>query len=225
MKSDPKIYSHKETLERLSDVFYNHGFSKLSGPLIDQLTKYFFALGESHKTLNMTRLHSIKDVGLKHFVDSLMLDQKLSLRFPIMDLGTGAGFPGVILNLLYPDEEVILVESVGKRVRFLQDLRDLLGLKNLRIIGQKLGPDFEAPTSSAVTRAIQMSIEDVLKYVAPSLPLGGEMIFMKGPHLDDFKLPLNFYMKKPKSYSLPNSPHKRQLVIFEKIEVEPEAQN
>lgn len=218
-----KEMSLEEIDERIHDVFYNHGFKDFPHDKRLELSKFCQLLLRAQKKLNLTRLLKIHEVGLKHFVDCLIVDQLWDLKFPLTDLGTGPGFPGIPLKILYPDQTITLVESVRKRVDYLKDIREKLKLKNLDILGRKYDGDFLYPCQTFITRALQMPIEEILLNAKASLPPGGEVILMKGPAVDNENLEdiasaaQDFKVKKIIAYTLPQSQHERRLVIYEKI--------
>ncbi|MCO5114661.1 MAG: 16S rRNA (guanine(527)-N(7))-methyltransferase RsmG [Bdellovibrionaceae bacterium] len=222
-KDNNKDFSLHEIDERIYDVFCNHGFEDFPHNQRQELSRFCELLLKAQKRLNLTRLLKLHEVALKHFIDCLIVDQLWDLKFPLADLGTGPGFPGIPLKVLYPDEKIILVESVQKRVSYLKDIREQMGFKNLDILGRKFDPDYLYPCASFITRALQMPIEEILLYAKPSLPSGGEVVLMKGPAVDNENLEdiasaiHDFRLKKVIPYTLPQSNHHRRLVIYEKI--------
>lgn len=223
MKESKKDYSFYEIDERIYDVFCNHGFKDFPHDKRQELSQFCALLLKAQKKLNLTRLLKIHEVALKHFIDCLIVDQLWELKFPMADLGTGPGFPGIPLKILYPDEKIILVESVRKRVNYLKDIRQQMKLKNLDILGRKFDEEYLYPCASFITRALQMPIEDILLNAKSSLQAGGEVVLMKGPAVDQDNLEdiaraaQGFRLKKVIPYTLPESNHQRRLVIYEKI--------
>lgn len=218
-----KTMSFHEIDERIYDVFYNHGFKNFPHAQRQELSRFCEYLLKAQKKLNLTRLLKIQEIALKHFIDCLLIDQLWSLKFPLIDLGTGPGFPGIPLKVLHPEQQIILVESVKKRVDYLKALRSEMGFKSLDILGRKFDSSFNYPCQSFITRALQMPIDEVLQNAAPCLPAGGEVVLMKGPAVDQENLQSqatthnSFKLKKVISYHLPESPHERRLVIYEKF--------
>lgn len=223
MNERKKELSYHEIDERIYDVFCNHGFANFPHAQRQELSKFCELLLKAQKKLNLTRLLKIHEVALKHFIDCLIIDQLWELKFPLTDLGTGPGFPGIPLKILHPNERIILVESVRKRVNYLKDIREKMNLKNLDILGRKFDEEYLYPCSTFITRALQMPIEDILLHAKASLAPGGEVILMKGPAVDNEDLEKiasaadDFRLKKVIPYTLPESQHERRLVIYEKI--------
>ena len=94
--------------------------------------EYYEMLIETNKVMNLTAVTEFEDVVRKHFIDSIMISRALDVEKirTVVDIGTGAGFPGIPLKIVYPHISLTLVDSLGKRVRFLQDVVDTLKLND-----------------------------------------------------------------------------------------------
>ncbi len=220
------IYKGAEAKARLVDLFRRRLKVLPSENQMSQFTHFYELLMNTQKVHNFTRLVSIRDVGIKHFIDCWMVGDLVPLEFPLLDVGTGPGFPGIPLKIRYPKEKILLGEGVQKRVEFLKLVRDELQLENLPIVGRNINFYFAYPVRSVITRAVE-DIDDTLLNVSTCLQTGGKVYFMKGPAVSDELLTLNEFSKtyykliKDISYELPESPHKRRLVVFEKIKATP----
>ena len=199
-----------------------HGFS-LSPEQLELVTRYHGYLLDRNRSLNLTRILNLKDMVLKHYVDCFMVHRLLpDLPEPLLDLGSGAGFPGIPLKILCPEKHIILGEGVRKRVAFLRDARELLNLDKLDIIGRNIDKDFEYPVGAVITRAVE-SIRDTLTRIRNCLKVDGIAIFMKGPSVDSEiedalrKYSVLFTLDADHAYMLPSSPYQRRLVIFRKL--------
>jgi len=172
---------------------------------------------------NFTRLLSLKDIGIKHFIDSLMVTRLTPLAFPLLDMGTGPGFPGIPLRIFYPEsQKIILAEGVQRRVEFLKKVRKQLELPNLHIIGRNVNKDFIYPVQGVITRAVE-DARNTLSNVVNCLPVGGKVFLMKGPNVDP-EIPVAkkewghiFKLEKDHAYSIPGTPHRRRLLIYVKV--------
>ena len=221
------IFKFTEASDRLEDLFYNHGFGeKIDWATRELFVRFYILLMNNQKKENFTRLVSIKDVAIKHFIDSMMVDKLIPLKFPLLDMGSGAGFPGIPLKIVIgPEKRIILSESVHRRVIFLKKVRKELELKDLDIIGRNIDKSFTYPVQGVITRALE-KIPDTLGYVINCLEMGGCVYFMKGPNVEPevdraLKTWSDYYkLEKYKNYSLPNTPQKRTLIVFRKIKGE-----
>lgn len=216
-----KIFPADEADDRIYDVFRNHGFGDYPHEKRRQLTEFYLILMQFQKTMNLTRLIEIRDVALKHFIDCLMVPKLYPLSFPLLDVGSGAGFPGIPLKIEFPESKIVLAEGVGKRVEFLKIVRDRLGLSQLDIIGRYIDTSYQMPTQCVITRAVA-PVDVSLSQLESCVVSGGTVVFMKGPKADEemrswLKNPNPaFYFEKSISYHLPNSPHERRLLVFRK---------
>src|ERR1700723_2544868 len=121
-----EIYSFQEADARLYDIFRHHGFSEFPHPLRRQLVEFYILLMNHQLRDNVTRLLKFRDIAIKHFIDSLMVARLTELQFPLLDVGTGAGFPGIPLKILFPERPLLLAEGVKRRVDFLRAVRDTM---------------------------------------------------------------------------------------------------
>ena len=225
-KKPQGIYSIAEANDRLQDIFRNHDFSHIQHEQRQKLAEFYVLLMSNQEKENFTRLLNLRDVAIKHFIDCLIVAKLTKLQFPLMDVGTGPGFPGIPLKILYPNEKIILAEGVQRRVEFLKTVREQMQLKNLDIIGRNINPFFAYPVQGVITRAVE-DIRNTLSNVLTCLQLGGHVYFMKGPNVDP-EIPLAsqemgdfFTLEKDIAYELPHSPHKRRLLIYKKIKAAP----
>lgn len=173
---------------------------------------------ESDDRTDLTRLESAQDIAYKHYLDCALPLKYVKLPSPLLDIGTGAGFPGLVLKILSPETEVILGEVRPKRTRFLEQVIERLGLKGVQVFAHRIGPQFPHEIQGVVTRALE-SCRDTLYRVQPFLPAGGRVILLKGPRGDEeiaeaIKDVPDFRHEKTYSYHLGNTRHDRRLMIF-----------
>lgn len=103
----------------------------------DKLYKYFVFLIETNKNLNLTAITEVEEVIYKHFMDSLLILKSKYYKKDnkyILDIGTGAGFPGIPLSILCPENKFLLLDSLNKRIKFLNDVKQILNLSNIETI-------------------------------------------------------------------------------------------
>ena len=166
--------------EQLMEGLKTYGFSDTS-ELTDRLHTYYVSLIEKNKQVNLTAITEWKDVVEKHFLDSLSL---LLFRTPemlsgkkILDLGTGAGFPGIPLALALPDTHFVLTDSLRKRTVFLEEMREKLSLSNVSILharAEDLGrdEDFREQFDVVVSRAVA-KLSVLSEYCLPFVKVDG----------------------------------------------------
>ncbi len=216
------IYSRSEANDRLYDIFHNHEMGHITHAQREKLAHFYELLMQEQEHNNFTRLLKFRDVAIKHFIDCLIVPQQVKLQFPLLDVGTGPGFPGIPLKILFPREKILLAEGVQKRVSFLKKVREDLTLPNLEIIGRNIQSDFMYPVQGVITRAVE-EVANTLANVQHSLQLGGCVYFMKGPNagieLARYKAEWReiYDLEKEIDYVLPKSPHERKLLVFRKI--------
>lgn len=218
-----RIFSFSEADDRLQDLLFNHGWEgRLSTDQRHQFVRFYHLLMKTQHRENFTRLLSLKDIAIKHFIDSLMVTQQTELCFPLLDMGTGPGFPGIPLRIFYPgDRKIILAEGVQRRIEFLKKVRAEMDLKNLHLIGRNVNKDFIYPVQGVITRAVE-DARNTLGNVINCLPVGGKVFLMKGPNVGP-EIPVAkqawghiFKLEQDIAYSLPQSPHKRRLLVYRK---------
>lgn len=221
-KKPEKIYDFDQADDRLFDIFRNHGFEDYPHEKRHQLVQYYQLLMKQQNTENFTRLIKFRDIAIKHFVDCLMVPRLTDLTFPLLDMGTGPGLPGIPLKVEFPEEKIILADGVRKRIDFLKTVREKMELKNLDLLGRNINTDFAYPVNGVITRAVS-EISDTLLDVSQCLSVGGQLFLMKGPNVDaeitraKEKWGQFFKLKQNKAYKLPHTPHQRRLVVYEKV--------
>lgn len=221
-QSEAKELGSQEAQERIADILYNHDIKDLNHEVLGKLTKFFFLLLEEQSSHNSTRLRTLREVAIKHYVDCLIVPTIVKLNFPLLDVGTGPGFPGIPLKILYPNDQIILAEGVQKRVEFLKRVREILKLEKLDIIGRQVNADFLYPVPAVITRAFA-EVSETMNQVQNCLQKGGKLFLMKGPNVDPeiskakAMWGTKFKLLEDKPYVLPHTPHERRLLVYEKL--------
>jgi len=153
---------------------------------ISSLIQYEKELLEWNQKFNLTAIRDVESIRTKHFLDSFscVLAWKTSPPDRLIDVGTGAGFPGLPLKILYPNLKLTLVESVGKKAKFCQHMVDLLKLDNADIIharAEEIGQDSKHREKYdwAVARAVA-NLNILSEYLLPLVKVGGSMLAQKG---------------------------------------------
>ena len=175
----------KEEFNNLLDKYLNETSLKFNEKQKEQLYLYMNLLIEWNEKINLTAITKPEEIILKHFIDSITISKYIKSGSYICDIGTGAGFPGIPLKILRDDITVILVDSLNKRIKFLDEVIEKLDLINIQTIharaeefGQKkkYREKFDIATSRAVANLATLS-----EYLLPLVKVNGRAICMKGP--------------------------------------------
>ena len=197
---------------------------------IDRFLKYKELLKEWNEKINITTITDDVEIDQKHFLDSLTpFSTKLfEGKKKIIDIGTGGGFPGVPLKIVNNDLDVDLLDSLNKRIIFLNEVINSLGLKNIRAIHGRaeefsIKPIYREKYDICISRAVA-SLNTLSEYCLPFVKVGGYFISMKGPDVDEelnssknaIKL-LGGSLVEAKKVNIPESNITHSLIIIEKI--------
>ena len=196
----------------------------LSEKQVHQVWKYHNLLRKKNTEYDLTRIYQFDNMVQKHYVDCLLVADLLEgdLPSPLLDIGTGAGLPGILLKIACPETELILSEGRHKRITFLHEVVQTLGLKGIEIYEGKIYPSFSRSVNGVITRALE-SIPKTLDRVMKCLVPGGRAIFMKGPSCnEELEEAVRAFRNQYKrvqdiSYTIPHSPHRRRLVVFMRL--------
>jgi 16S rRNA (guanine(527)-N(7))-methyltransferase RsmG len=209
-------------MEKMEAVLSSCGI-RLSPRQLRQLWAYHSLLRERNADLNLTRVYNFSNMVTKLYVDAMLPADLLDLPSPLLDLGTGPGMPGIPLKIYRPAIELILAETRGNRVAFLNSALERLELSGIRVVGGRVTARFEQPVAGVITRAVE-TIEKTLERVAGCLTRGGLVVFMKGPHCDEeieqararFAEAYTLVFDRP--YSIPHTRHARRLVVYRRLD-------
>ena len=202
---------------------------------ISQLDKYYEMLIEKNKVMNLTAITEFDEVLVKHFADSLSIctiipDDVKS----VCDLGTGAGFPGIPMAIAYPDLQFTLIDSLNKRIKFLQEVVDALGLTNVTLVharAEEAGRNklYREQYDLVVSRAVA-NISTLSEYCLPLVKVGGYFIsFKSGDIEDEIKQSgkaiskLGGKLQKPVLFNLPDTNISRSFLVIDKEKSTPKA--
>jgi 16S rRNA (guanine527-N7)-methyltransferase len=212
------VQNDKPSPERLAELMRAAGLP-LSKRQLEQLWAFHRHLRQRNEELNMTRIFEFEAMVVKLYIDSAIVGKLTSLPSPLLDIGTGPGFPGIPLAIMHPDVQFLLSEGRHKRNAFLGEVVAMLGLKNVEVLGHRIAPDFERPVQGVITRAVE-TIDQTLERVLRCLQPDGRVIFMKGPECSEemaaaAKRYGRFYeLCEDIRYRLLDTPNERRLVIY-----------
>ncbi len=193
---------------------------------LNQLEKYYELLVEYNKVMNLTGITEKEEVYLKHFYDSLSICNVINLNNveSLCDIGTGAGFPGLVLKIVFPNLKVTLIDSLNKRINFLNIVIDNLGLKNINTIharaeeyGIKNREIYDIVTCRAVAQT-----NVLLEYCVPIVKTTGYFIPLKGKmdNEKDFNhamKELDVILEERYEFLLPIENSNRTILKFKKL--------
>lgn len=193
---------------------------------LNQLEKYYELIIEWNKKINLTRITEKKDVYLKHFYDSITLIKAIDLHqdLTVCDLGTGAGFPGVVLKIVFPNLNITLVDALNKRIEFLKLVIKELNLENITAIHER-GEEFIKNNRNKfdlITCRAVAKLNVISEICIPGVKVNGCFIPMKAQVEEEIKdkkfiEKLNSNLEDIVSFTLPFEESIRNLIVIKKI--------
>ena len=203
----------------------------LNDEQINKLDKFYELLIEWNNKINLTTITKKEDVYLKHFYDSLTLVKVIDLNknLKVLDVGTGAGFPGIVLKIVFPNLKITLLDSLQKRINYLNEIIKELNLKDIETIcerSEEYTRKHREEYDLVVSRAVA-NLKILFEITVASVKINGYLIAMKGnvdKELDESKIIINKLKGKideVNSFILPKEESIRNLVKIEKIDKTP----
>lgn len=197
---------------------------------IEKLLKYYEMLIEKNKVMNLTAITEFDEVVEKHFIDSLSIVRVIDMEIvhSIIDIGTGAGFPGIPVKIMFPHVKVTLVDSLNKRVNFLNEVIENLELSDIEAYhgrAEDYGRDkkFREKYDVCVSRAVA-NLASLSEYCMPFVKPDGYFISYKAgdceKEIDNSKNAIKILsgkIEKVEKFSLPDSEISRSLIKIKKI--------
>ena len=207
---------------------------ELSQKQKNQFIQFYEFLVEKNKVMNLTGITEFEEVLTKHFLDSLACVKAIDMTKvkTIMDIGTGAGFPGVPLKIAFPHLEACLLDSLKKRVNFLEESFELLGLEGIKAIHGRAeeyakNKEYREKYDLCVSRAVS-NLATLSEYCLPYVKVGGHFISYKSgtvkEELQQAEKAVKILGGKIQDvvyFNLPDSEIQRSLVVIEKIKTTP----
>ncbi len=160
--------------------------------MLSQFETYYEMLVETNKVMNLTAITDKQEVAQKHFLDSaaLLAYEKIPHGAKVIDIGTGAGFPGMVLKILRPDLDITLLDALQKRIRFLEEVAAKLGLCDKLTLTHSRAEDlarddkYRERFAFAVSRAVA-NLSTLSEYCLPFVKISGKMAAYKGPSVEE----------------------------------------
>lgn len=211
----------QEFLEELAKLGIN-----LTNDQIDKLARFYQLLVAWNEKINLTTIIKEEEVYLKHFYDSLTLIKVVDLRqtLTVLDVGTGAGFPGIVLKIVFPNLKITLLDSLTKRINYLNEIIKELDLHDIETVCSRCEEYTKINREKydlVVARAVS-HLKILSEMIIPTVKVNGYFIAMKANLNDELEktMPmlkkLNSELKEIKEFSLPIENSKRTLVVMKK---------
>ena len=172
--------------EFLREKFSNYGFN-LSEQQLAQFEEYFKFLISENQKYNLTAITQPQDVIIKHFIDSVLPEKSLPKNASVVDVGSGAGFPGLPLKILRPDIKLTMIDSLQKRVNFLEELCARLSLTDTRALhcrAEDFAMTHREKFDVALSRAVA-NVATLAEYLLPLVKVGGIALMYKSARVNE----------------------------------------
>ena len=205
---------------------------ELNNVQIKQFFSYMNLLIEWNKKINLTAIIEPKEIIIKHFVDCGTIFKYIEEKDNVIDVGTGAGFPGIPIKILNNKINITLVDSLNKRINFLSEVINELELKNVKVIHGRAedlaqNKEYREKYDKAVSRAVA-NLSTLSEYDLPFVKINGKMIAMKGfeieEELGNAKKAIEILggkIEKVEKFSLIDTENKRSIVLINKLKSTP----
>lgn len=222
--------------EQFQQTLADHGIN-LTAYQMRQFADYYHLLVATNRQVNLTRITEENDVYLKHFYDSLTgafaAPRLQTVPLHLCDIGAGAGFPSLPLKIVFPQLKVTIVDSLNKRINFLKELVNKLGLTDVTLIHDRAETfsakqsihreQYDVVTARAVARLSVLS-----ELCLPAAKVGGELVAYKASAADDELaaakgaiVKLGGQVQKEVALTLPGTDEQRKIVIIDKVAATP----
>lgn len=203
---------------------------KLNDDMIYKFYEYMNLLLEWNEKINLTAITNQDEIIIKHFIDSLTVANKIKADSYVIDIGTGAGFPGIPLKIYNETLNVTLLDSLNKRTIFLQEVVNKLNLKNIKVIHGRAedfarDKQFREKYDYSISRAVA-PLNILVEYLVPYVKVGGKVIAMKGSNAEEEILEaknamniLKANLEDKEEIELPQDSGNRYILVLKKQKV------
>ena len=216
-------------MSEIKEVFDKMDIELPDGAL-ELLNRYYEMLIDTNKVMNLTTITEYSEVIIKHFADSAAIGciTDMNGNIDVIDVGTGAGFPGIVLKIVYPQLSVVLLDSLNKRVNFLKNVITELGLTDISAIHGRAeniarNKDYREKFDLCVSRAVA-NMSSLSEYCLPFVKVGGRFIPYKADGCDEEVKTaskavniLGGKIRKIESYVIPDTDICRKFVVIDKL--------
>lgn len=216
-------------MSEIKEVFDKMHIELPDGAL-ELLNRYYEMLIDTNKVMNLTTITEYSEVVIKHFADSAAIGciTDMNGNIDVIDVGTGAGFPGIVLKIVYPQLSVVLLDSLNKRVNFLKNVITELGLTDISAIHGRAediarNKDYREKFDLCVSRAVA-NMSSLSEYCLPFVKVGGKFIPYKADGCDEEVKTaskavniLGGKIRKIESYVIPDTDICRKFVVIDKL--------
>lgn len=216
-------------MSEIKEVFDKMHIELPDGAL-ELLNRYYEMLIDTNKVMNLTTITEYSEVVIKHFADSAAIGciTDMNGNIDVIDVGTGAGFPGIVLKIVYPQLSVVLLDSLNKRVNFLKNVITELGLTDISAIHGRAediarNKDYREKFDLCVSRAVA-NMSSLSEYCLPFVKVGGRFIPYKADGCDEEVKTaskavniLGGKIRKIESYVIPDTDICRKFIVIDKL--------
>lgn len=216
-------------MSEIKEVF-DKMYIELPDGALELLNRYYEMLIDTNKVMNLTTITEYSEVVIKHFADSAAIGciTDMNGNIDVIDVGTGAGFPGIVLKIVYPQLSVVLLDSLNKRVNFLKNVITELGLTGISAIHGRAediarNKDYREKFDLCVSRAVA-NMSSLSEYCLPFVKVGGRFIPYKADGCDEEVKTaskavniLGGKIRKIESYVIPDTDICRKFVVIDKL--------
>ncbi|QRN85086.1 16S rRNA (guanine(527)-N(7))-methyltransferase RsmG [Clostridia bacterium] len=219
-------------MENLNSVIGKYNI-QIDSDQLSQLSEYNIRFQNINKVMNLSAIREPKQIEIKHFLDSLIIAKYINLKEgeSLLDLGTGGGFPGLPIKVMYPEAKVYFLDSVRKKLDFIRTSCEEMGINNVQFLHMRAedagqDEDLREKMNVVVARAVAY-LPVLVEYAAPLLQVGGLLVAAKMNSIVEIEesrraiKELGMVLEEQHLYTLPEGEEERQVLILRKVTESP----